>query len=197
MLNRDEQGELIHKRYFGTGKVSAFRSEYYTGEALLALLSMYAVSGEQMWLDETLSVERALAGIDYGVAEQSHWMLYALELLQLHAETELAYEHAAKIARNILSNGLYLSWGRSTPIACRSEGLMAFVRMKHPENIEAVRLRDACLAQVESNLCKQLECRRSDGSFVRGGQDQRHNEVRIDYIQHNISAFLHFHRYTG
>ena len=46
---------------------------------------------------------------------------------------------------------------------------------------------------MRENLALQLGYRTADGAFIRGGGDDRHFEVRIDYIQHNVSAFLHYH----
>jgi DUF1680 family protein len=191
---RTKSGELVHKRYFESGKISDFHSLYYTGEGLLALLALYQATGEKSWLDAVLAMESVLAIEEYGVEEQSHWMLYTLELLaNFHLSPE-CYCHAEKIVLHILDHPEYLHWQRSTPIACRSEGLLAFLSMPRPDGIDDKKLNKRCLLQVKENLKLQLDFRLSDGSFVRGGNDQRRNEVRIDYIQHNISSFLHFDR---
>lgn len=195
MLNqRAENGELVHKRYFQSGKISGFQSMYYTGEALLALLALYRRTQRKHWYDVVQEIENELAPKDYGVEEQSHWMLYFLELLSNYEASSLYYLHAEKIVIHILDNPEYLSWERSTPTACRSEGLLAFLRMKRPDNIDDKTLRERCLEQIRYNLNRQLAFRLPDGSFIRGGNDRRMNEVRIDYIQHNISSFLHFSR---
>lgn len=195
MLNqRKENGELIHKRYFRSGKISSFQSMYYTGEALLALLVLYKRTQKTQWYDAVREIEKKLAAEDYGVEEQSHWMLYSLELLSNYKASSLYYRHAEKIVFHILETPEYLSWERSTPIACRSEGLLAFIRMKRPDNFDDKSLRERCLEQIKFNLKRQMDFRLPDGSFIRGGNDPRKNEVRIDYIQHNISSFLHFSR---
>lgn len=191
---RLENGSLVHKRYFQSGKISNFQSMYYTGEALFALLAVYRLTQEKHWYEAALEIEQELAPKDYGVEEQSHWMLYFLELLSHHETSSLGYLHAEKIAIHILDHPDYLSWERSTPIACRTEGLLAFLRMKRPDTVDDQTLRERCLEQVKFNLKRQMDFRLPDGSFVRGGNDRRMNEVRIDYIQHNISSFLHFSR---
>jgi hypothetical protein len=188
---RREHGELVHKRYFKSGKVSAFRSMYYTGEALLAILTLHEQTGERRWLDAAIEIEEPLAAEGYGVKEQSHWMLYALDLLDRFAPSPVYYRHAAAIATDILDNPEYLSWNRSTPIACRSEGLLAFLRQQPSGDSEDTSLRALCLEQVERNLNIQMSFRLDDDAFIRGGNDNRHHEVRIDYIQHNISSLLH------
>ena len=190
IAQRAEKGMLVHKRYFASGKISDFTSMYYTGEALLSLLHVYRLTGRDDLLDLVLEIEDELAAGDYGVAEQSHWMLYALELLSIFQQGPRHYQHAAKIANHILDNPDYLAWERSTPIACRSEGLLAFLRMKRPIGVDDIVLREKCVEQIRYNLTRQLDFRLPDGAFLRGGHDRRKDEVRIDYIQHNISSFL-------
>lgn len=187
---RSEKGGFVHKRYFESGKISDFTSMYYTGEALLSLLHLYRLTKSKELLDIVLALEDKLAEGDYGVAEQSHWMLYTLELLSTFVQAPAYYRHAARIANHILDNPDYLTWERSTPIACRSEGLLAFLRMRRPEGSEDGLLQARCREQVQHNLKLQLGFRLPDGSFVRGGKDRRKDEVRIDYIQHNISSFM-------
>lgn len=189
---RTDDGGLIHKRYFESGKISNFQSMYYTGEALLALLTLHEATQQRHWYETAWEIEMELAPKDYGVKEQSHWMLYFLERLSKTESTPLGYHHAKKIVLHILENPGYLSWERSTPIACRSEGLLAFLRMTRPDDIDDTVLRQRCLEQIQHNLNKQLTFRLPNGTFVRGGNDRRKDEVRIDYIQHNISSFLHF-----
>lgn len=192
-------GDFVHKRYFASGKISDFQSMYYTGEALLALLWLFEASGDGHWLDAAARSEDTLAPRDYGVPEQSHWMLYSLELLCRYRWREDYARHAARIAQHILDFPEYRSWGRSTPTACRSEGLLAFVRLFDQGKCGAdlAPLRGACIEAIDFNLDEQMKFRLDSGAFVRGGEDQRKNEVRIDYIQHNISAFLYRHQLAG
>lgn len=197
MLNeRDASGGLIHKRYFKSGRISDFHSMYYTGEALLALMALARQAEEKDWTQAALEILHDI-GPRYGVTEQSHWMLYALELLYNSRETEEIYEHASNIAKDILDNPKYLQWNRSTPIACRTEGMLAFLRMQAPDKNDNSELRERCWAQIKNNLQEQLNYRLDDGLFIRGGKDRRHYEVRIDYTQHNISSYLHYFRLTN
>lgn len=59
--------------------------------------------------------------------------------------------------------------------------------------VEDPPLRQACLNPVHENLVPWAGFRTPAGCFVRGGGDSPGREVRIDYIQHTISAFLHYH----
>lgn len=198
LQEKTPDGDFIHKRYYRSGKVSAFQSMYYTGEALLALLRLYEATGDDKWVVAVAGSESVLANSDYGVAEQSHWMLYALELLYKYRPEEKYFQHALKIVRHILDFPEYRNWGRSTPTACRSEGLLAYVRMADGARNPFLykHLRQTCMDAVEKNLSLQLKYRRPDGSFIRGGEGDRNTEVRIDYVQHNVTSFLHYHRYA-
>lgn len=191
---RREQGEFVHKRYFESGKISAFRSMYYTGEALFAMVTLFEQTGERFWLEAALDIERPLAYEGYGVAEQSHWMLYALEMMTRFSPSPDFSRHGAAIVGHILDHPEYLQWQRSTPIACRSEGLLAFLRQPPAGNQQDDHLRKRCRQQLEINIGKQMSFRLDNGAFIRGGQDKRHHEVRIDYLQHNISSLLHYSR---
>lgn len=194
MLTMQKQdGDFIHKQYFDSGRASSMHSMYYTGEALLSLLKLYEASGEKRFLDAAIRCENILCPQDYGVKEHSHWMLYALEALFRHQREPRHYEHAQKIARHIIDHPDYRATLRSTPIACRSEGLLAFLRTSPPKKSgDDAKLRKLCRERIEEDLKLQMQFWRQDGSFIRGGKDKRHDEVRIDYIQHNISSFLYF-----
>lgn len=196
LAERTKQGDFVHKRYFRSGKVSSFRSSYYTGEALFALVCLFEVTSDRQWLAAAETIEDRLAAQNYGVAEQSHWMLYFLEVFARHAFVPAYIDHAVRISRHILDHPDYLSWRRSTPIACRTEGLLALLRLPETVGIDED-LRQNAWRQVRENLERQLGFRREDGSFIRGGDDGRNEEVRIDYLQHNISSFLHFGRLAG
>jgi len=187
-------GDFVHKRFFRSGRASDFRSEYYTGEALLALCELGAATGEARWHESAAAVADRLGPLDYGVEQHSHWMLYALDRLHEASGAERYHRHAERIARHIVAHPDYRAWRRSTPIACRSEGLLAFLRLLERRGaMEDLALRQACLNTVRENLALQAGFRTPAGCFVRGGGDSRGREVRIDYIQHNISAFLHYH----
>lgn len=200
LLQRQRSGNFVHKRRFSTDEILPFHSDYYTGEALFGLLRLTAVTGEQQWVEAAESSEHQLAAQGYGIPEQSHWMLYALE--QLHAmRPQAAYRaHAQAIATSILEKPDYREFYRSTPIACRTEGLLAFVRLCDGLSGDAADkpifdpLAIRCRAIIHENLELQLGYRRSDGSFVHG---RGNNEVRIDYIQHNISSFWGYARLPG
>ena len=192
---RQESGDLAHKRNFATGRLIQFKSDYFTGEALFGLMRLYEVTRDTIWLDAVADCETVLAPLDYGVPEQSHWCLYALELLYRYRPQKLFLDHAVRIARHTLERPRYRRSGRSTPVACRSEGLSAFLRLaRDAPGAVAPHFVDTVRAAVAHNLDLQIRHRLPDGAFAGGGQGSEATEVRIDYIQHNISAFLAWYR---
>ncbi len=184
--------DFEHKRSFPKGELADFRSDYYTGEALFALARLHGATGEAVWLEVAMRSELALARRDYGVKEQSHWCLYAAEALHGFDPNPAVYEQGKRIVEHIIEFPAYRERNQSTPTACRTEGMLAFLRMARRADIAADRaLRERCLAEVEENLQLQLRFRKRDGGFVQGA-DSSH--VRIDYIQHSLSGFLEYDR---
>jgi hypothetical protein len=187
---RTADGDLVHGRIYPSGEPYPFRSNYYTGEALFGLLRLHQMTGETLWRDAAFELIRALAPRDYGVAEQSHWMLYTLDLADELAPDAASRRYAARIAADMLAKRGYMARAESTPIACRSEGLLAYLRILRRSDAADLRPGFAeCEALVRECLSAQFSFFRRDGSFVRGGGK---TDVRIDYIQHNISAFAAF-----
>lgn len=183
-------GDFVHSRDYVTGEEREFRSDYYTGEVLFGLMKLYEATDDRQWLDRVIFSEDRLLERDYGVETQSHWMLYSLEALCAAQRSNAYIEHARRIAAHILMFPRYRDEARSTPIACRSEGLLAYVRLLERAGVTDISPSALdCLHEIRINLGLQLEFKTPNGAFVRGGGS---DEVRIDYIQHNISSFLAF-----
>ncbi len=187
---RAPDGDLVHGRKYPSGETYAFRSGYYTGEALFGLLRLHQMTGEALWRDAALEVIGTLGPRDYGVAEQSHWMLYTLDLADALAPNPANREYAARIAAGISAHRAYMARNESTPIACRSEALLAYMRILGRSDAAGLRPSFAeSEAVVRECLAAQVRFFRKDGSFIGGAGKP---DVRIDYIQHNISAFAAF-----
>jgi hypothetical protein len=181
-------GDFVHSRVYATQEERNFKSDYYTGEALFGLLRLYEVTNEKKWLECAIRSEAELFKVQYGVYAQSHWMLYALERFYSATASEIYLEHARQIAEHILLFPDYRKESRSTPIACRTEGLLAYFRtVERAGDRKISPTAKATLQEIRKNLGLQIEFQTPRGEFVRGGGS---DEVRIDYIQHNISSFL-------
>ena len=184
-LDEIEGDDFRHKRDFATGEVLAFRSDFYTGEAIFGLL----VSGPTT--DELTRVTTSLMRRGYGIAQQSHWMAYAAcEAVARGVVPEaLGSAYLTGLMEAILTDTHYRARRQSTPIACRTEALtrVLLLARSHPGLLTpdlVARIR----AEAAENLALQLEWYR-DGQFWKGDDDRK---VQIDYIQHNATAFLHW-----
>jgi hypothetical protein len=186
-------------------------SLYYPGEAILALVSWYKFDEDKKWL------EAARRGADYLIAEQSKnkplpadaWFIQALEALNKRLFNKKYFDHALAIAETILAtqyneeDSVYYAGAfspgvaRVTPTASRAEGLLAAYRMAEPmKDWRATKIVMALKACARFQLSQQLgeenkyrlpNPQRAVGGFHESLDDLH---IRIDYVQHNISALL-------
>ncbi len=218
LATQSDAGELtVHKLHLATGKLDDHVSQYYPGEAVLALLRGGPVLGEaaaERWGEAAAKAARWLIEVrDHKVLDSrlnhDHWLLYGLNELYRRRPEPLFLEHARRTTGAILGlqnrRPLYPDWlgsyynpPRSTPTATRSEGLAAayLLERDHGDAAEAARLLEGLELGVRFQLQTQLapesalylpNPRRALGGFRRS---LSHYEVRIDYVQHNLSALL-------
>jgi uncharacterized protein YyaL (SSP411 family) len=217
--SQNSDGSFVSQRYYPSREVRKdFVSQYYPGEAILALLRLNALEPQSAWLDTAEKAARYLIAVrDGAVATHNlvhdHWLLYALNELYRVRPRELYLNHAMRIAQAITARqnrhphhpdhlGSYYAPPRSTPTAVRTEGLLAAHSLAQDFN----RPRDAAriLSAIELGTGFQLQTQigpekamymqnpqRALGGFHRSLSDY---EVRIDYVQHNLSAILGFHQ---
>ncbi len=218
VLTQGEDGEFkIHKQLQPAGEVSDFVSGYYPGEALLALVRR--PDPDPDWLDAAERGARWLINVrDRKVStvelDHDHWLLYALNELYRLRPDPLYLKHASRITEAILGRqrqgdprfpdwlGSYYTPPRSTPTATRSEGLGAAYLLARDFGSaqEAVALLEALRLGVGFQLRTQFlpetafyvrDPARTLGGFRRS---LTNFEIRIDYVQHNISALLMLRR---
>lgn len=140
-----------------------------------------------------------------------YWLLYGLELLNKHNPQKHYVEHARKIvlaiveAQNVenVDDDVVGSWGgnpRSTPAATRVEGLMAAYRMFQRIGDEEMLMKifETSQRSIRFQLVTQFRPEsvmylpdpdRALGGFREGLTGY---EIRIDFVQHNVSAMLGF-----
>ncbi|MBI4604318.1 MAG: hypothetical protein HY721_20355 [Planctomycetes bacterium] len=218
LLSQKADGDFIHQRSYPTGEVRGFTSRYYPGEALLALIRAHALDGEEAWLEAAERGARYLIEVRDGEVETArlihdHWLLYSLNELYRRRPKEIYLRHALRVARAIsLAQerdpsypdylGSYYDPPRSTPAATRAEGLLAAYQLARDFGTqeEARSLREAIELTVGFLLQMQVEPERamyfkdpprSLGGFTRSLTDL---EIRIDYVQHSVSALLLLYR---
>jgi len=188
-------------------------SLYYPGEAMLGLVRVARLgigAGEGF-------VASAHRGADYLIASRrgkdrlppDAWLMQALDLLHQEAAKPSYVEHALAIARSMLADqheegappvfvgGFRPEPVRSTRTSARGEGLVAAYRLG--QRAGDPRAPDV-LARTERTVPHLLTMQYTpDNAFflddpdavaggMRGGLDDA--EIRIDYVQHHMSAML-------
>ncbi len=218
---QDEQGQFVgHKQLYPTGEIFDFVSHYYPGEAVLALVRLNRIDGDENWLDMAERAAHYLIRVrdkkeHVDTIAHDHWLLYALNELYRERRKDLYLEHSLLIARAILKsqitgdeenpdwNGAYRiphSRLESTPTAIRSEGLGAAYRLalETGHEKEAALIKDAIHAGIKFQLQAQL--RPENVLFYKKkklclGAFQRglgKYDLRIDYTQHNLSSLISY-----
>ncbi len=212
---QDRSGRfLVHKQDFPDGPVSDFRSSYYPGEAIFGLMRTFEIDGDTRWLEAADAAARYLITVrDRGLGDlqlpHDHWLLYGLDELYKHRKDSLFSNHAFRIAGAIMSaqnrnlaaaewNGGFGFHPRSTPAATRMEGLgaaygiaLAAGNQKQKEAlIESLQLGNAFLLRtvIGPSWAMYMKNPARAVGGVRKSLDDF--EVRIDYVQHSLSAFL-------
>jgi hypothetical protein len=190
---------------------------YYQGEGTLALLRMFALDRDPQLLEAAQrsadwTIHTRDAPLPDNRLEADHWMSYALnELFRLTANP--AYlEHAERIARSILSQqyradhtpapdwvGLFPGLN-TTPATTRLEAYAADVAALRFAGKADQWLLDGAKEVAGATLRQQFgpdnsywlpHPAQADGG-VRAGIWS--SDVRIDYVQHAMSAWLHLAR---
>ncbi len=212
VFQQETSGHFRAKYFFGDADPKPFESIYYPGEAILALTRLYRIDPNPTWLDTaTKGADWLIEVRDQGVALQDlphdHWLTIALNELSSLTEGEVYPGQAYKIAQAILSAqrttspwpdwiGTFYDPPRSTPTATRAEALVAMSNLARSrgENprpyIDGLMRMAAFERRTQLTPQSALYLRRPDlamGGFRRSLSTW---EVRIDYVQHNISALL-------
>jgi hypothetical protein len=194
---------------------------YYPGEAVLGLISLYELDHSPEWLvaaGRALSY-LARSRAKMRVPPPDHWALIAtarfLPYFRLAppsaSRTELI-EHASRISERILHeqiesadpvlDGAFDTAGWTTPAAIRLEGLLAALEFLPHENTE---LRRRIESATQRGVVFLLHAQITSGPYAGGmpgvvrptgfittKANPAASEVRIDYVQHALSAWLRY-----
>lgn len=203
---RQEDGTFVHKVKFSNMQPTDFVSEYYVGEVIFAM-------GHWRTTCELLNSHTPIKAIDfdsykafplimqslqqlainnYGVEFQSHWMLHAISqeiCKNSFSGTFTSYMDA--IVDNILDQPHYRLRKQSTPISCRTEGLLAAMRAYEYLEINGER-QERMQHHIDVNIMQILNWVKPDGAIIHGNKSK---EVRIDFIQHGITALANYARF--
>ncbi|GAA4427273.1 hypothetical protein [Bremerella cremea] len=209
---QEPDGHFISQYYYGEPDLFPHESIYYPGEAILALARLAKVDPKGPWLETAKRGTNWL--IDVRDADKSdadlphdHWLLMGLEEMAPQTDEPKFLKHAQRIANSICAlqkkEAAYDDWigsfydpPRSTPTGCRAEAMAAMIRLAKFKQLDT----DEYLAALKRMASFQQRCQvtpdnaiflpcpeQAWGGFRRGLEEW---EVRIDYIQHNMSGLL-------
>lgn len=209
----------VHKQSHPQGNRSRFISNYYPGEAILAFNRLFAVDGNSAWLDTAEKGAKWLINIrDMNKTQDDighdHWLLYALYDLYRSRPDPLYLKHAFRITESILLRqrqqtdtdhsdwiGSYYTPPRSTPTATRTEGLVSAYHLARlaGDILGTKHILNGINLGIQFELRTQCNRKRSEefgnptkalGGFFESLDTYN---IRIDYVQHNISALLGYY----
>jgi hypothetical protein len=191
---------------------------YYPGEAILGLVRLYRVDPDPTWL------AAAKKGADYCVhvrdvdvslelQEHDHWLTYAMNDLYRVTPDASYLQHAEKIARSIQSKqktghdapaadfiGSFYNEAPTTPASTRLEALAADIELERFAKRPEEWLMKSALAVSKFTRAQQLDADRvffaKDPDKALGGVRESPfvEDVRIDYVQHAMSGWIHLSR---
>jgi hypothetical protein len=200
LMQRDD-GSFFSTYERDGGRSNRFDSLYYPGEAILALTRLSAFDHDPRWHDAALKGLLHLAAARAQAAEvpSDNWALVATaELLAQGVSAEARarlLHHAAQIASVNLEPqvtdraapffGCYGDDGRTTPSATHLEGLLAAASYLPRTDLRP---------SIDAGIHFLLESQLGDGALP---GDQHRKTVRIDFIQHALSAFIRYRALYG
>jgi hypothetical protein len=209
----------FYSRYFADkGLDRDWQSLYYPGEAALGLISLYELDHSQKWLAAAGRGLAYLAQSRQGPHEvpPDHWALIATaKFLPYYqqsacpaARAELI-QYAIRVCNRFTReqitnapdprvNGSFDPTGKTTPTAIRMEGLLAAL-----EFLPKGELRERVEATVQRGIAFLINAQITSGPYAggmpgavltSGSPRNAHStsEVRIDYVQHALSAWLRY-----
>jgi hypothetical protein len=199
------------------GKDAKWDSLYYPGETALGLGMLAEIDPDPVhkkrWLNAGFHALGYLASArkNVKVVPPDHWTLIATARLWPHyaysdqtiSKADLV-RHAIQICEVIASDPA-LRDVRTTPIATRVEGMNAALTFLPPEENE---LREKMKTEIENGVQFLMKAQATEGrmkgaiprAYTPPGSkpvEPRADEVRIDYVQHALSAWLEYSRQHG
>lgn len=218
---QDNTGNFkVHKQIYSTGEATDFVSDFYIGEAILAMTKLYTLDHNEEWLDVAEKAADYLILSKNKDATKStihhdHWLLYGLNGLYRLRKKEIYIKHLLMMSDSIIDTqytevnteeeefiGGYPPQAgtlpKSVPVACRTEGLSnAYIIAKDfGYKEEAERMKKAIILGVQFQLQMQLReesiMHFQNKSLSLGAFYNKFKDItlRNDFTQHNISACI-------
>ncbi len=215
-LQRDD-GSFFHKYEEKNGPVNYWHSLYYPGEAALGLIALYEADHSREWL---AAANKALTYLAKSRAALStvpadHWALIATAKLLPYCDPrgcaisrEELVRHAVQVCESIMRDqfvgstnvgldGAFDSTGRTAPAATRLEGLVAALDFL-PKGSLHDRIESSTQRGIVFLVRSQVVSGRDAGGIPGSTLIRKFDsaEVRIDYVQHSLCAWLRWQQYT-
>jgi len=160
-------GEFIHVRDYPKGRVRTDRGPTATGQALLALASLYRATRDPHYFDMVAEAVDGLSSRAFGVRQRSHWMLLAIDALDDLSPDPQNLDYAAAIVQALLADRQSTGGRETGALAATTLGLLAYLRVAARAG-ERTRMVSDARNEVTRSLEALLALRVPNGMFVRG-----------------------------
>jgi len=226
-LQKDEGNFYSKYIPSGVGRDDSWTSLYYPGEAALGLVMLYEYDPQPKWFNHAVKVLTYLSESRKNdkVVPADHWALLATSKIieiskkqNLQIPTGLIVGHGKQVVDSIVSGiprytesnpnyGCLARGCRTTPTSTRLEGLISFYKVLGPEDNELKEtISNASKKGIEFIIKTQVKEGKYKGAIPQGyipdiNQLKKSQVklaiVRIDYVQHALSAFLDYKKVFG
>ncbi len=213
-----ENADVMREDESARGKKLKREIYYFTGEATLGLVRLHAIDPDDRWLaaarksaDYIIHVRDAHDDLKHQIHD--HWLSYALHDLYVLTKEPTYAKHANKIADAIYLGeitaetaaqpdyvGAFYHQGEVTPTSTRLEALASTFQLTRfmggdETKIRASSMRLACFMRGEQLDADSVYFARDPAKAIGGVRESLLNsDVRIDYPQHAMSAWLRLAR---
>jgi hypothetical protein len=191
---------------------------YFAGEATLGLVRLYAIDPDPRWLaaarksgDYLVQVRDVHDDLKHQIHD--HWLSYALHDLYVLTKEPSYAKHAQKIADAIYLGertpetapwpdyvGAFYDQGETTPTSTRLEALASTFQLDRFMGTDETKIREvsmqlACFMRGQQLDAESLYFIKDPARSVGGVRESLLNsDIRIDYPQHAMSAWLRLAR---
>jgi len=204
----------IHAQSYRSGTVLSDSSPFYPGEAALATARLHPLDPAGGWDKVAAKAVHYLVTVrDRRSAPPDQWLLYALDEVYRFQPRKLQLDHSLRVARGIMQaqntdrdppdwTGSFHRPPHSCSAATRMEALAAACRLVRDfgNAEEARRIRERLELGVrflfQMQLGPESAMHLDDPASALGGvrESFTNYEIRIDYVQHFLSAVLGLRR---
>ncbi|MCE7792602.1 hypothetical protein K8O68_09245 [Salipaludibacillus sp. CUR1] len=216
---KDNGDFSIHKQIFSTKEITDFRSNFYTGEAILGLVRLYELDRNEEWLDVAEKATEYLVtvpnkGATLETVHHDHWLLYGINAIYKYRPRDIFLDHAKLMAESIVSSqflgedyeeewqgGLPPQEGKtpkSVPVACKTEGITNVYQLAKLTGDDELseKIKETVKQTVKFELQMQLTPEKvmyfEKKKLCLGAFHNKFRaiELRNDFTQHNISSCI-------